>query len=162
MQVRELTLLGMMAAAAVLMQSAGAFWPGPGYLIAAMASLPLAVGGWLAGSRAVLAWAAATAVLVMIHPEEALVFGLTTGPVGLVAGWGERWHWGLLLTIAAGGLVLTLGMMSLAYGVGLLPLGPVAHDWGGPAYLCFGLLWAGLWVWVTRTLVKRLRQLRNG
>lgn len=143
------------------MQGSAAVLAGPGHVLAAAASLPAAVAAWLFGRRAAAVWVAATLLLaVLVKPEEAMVYGLSTAPVGLGAGWGLRQNRRWLATACLAGGLLAPGLLLMAYGIGFAPLGPGVGRLGAAAvavYLLFAFLWGGLWAWITPLALRRLR-----
>jgi hypothetical protein len=159
MGLRQLSALAILAALAAVMQGAAALWPGPGHALAALASLPLALAAWFGGRRATWCWVVAVLLLGLVHVQEAAIFGLMTGPVGLAAGWGLRHGWGWMFTSLLAGVVLTIGMLILAYVVGVPPLGPEVQAFGLATPLVYGLFslgWGALWAWLTAKAVGRL------
>lgn len=159
MRASKLTVLSLLAALSALLQLGGALWPGPGYLLAALAGLPVAFAARLTGRAALLCWAAAGALLALLNLEEALVFACLNGPLGLITGWGprrglRRWQGALL----AGGALLT-GLLLLPYLTGFHPLGPEAHQAGLLLYTAFALGWGALYSWLFAVIWRRLNHL---
>lgn len=155
----DVTLGGMMAGLAALMQAAPVYWPGPGYLLAALGSLPMAVLALRSPRAAPLSALATILLLMMVHVEEAVVFSLTTGPLGLAIGYGRRAALPrLAATLLATGPLLA-GMFGLTHLVGLPPLGP----WPvrnalveTTVYGLFAFAYSAVWVWLFDRFSRRL------
>lgn len=146
MTTRDYRRLALAAAAALFLQGSGAFWPVPGYFTGVLAGLAVALVAWRYGAVGLRTWFAACLLLAVLLPGQALIFGLTTGPVGLLIGWGERWRWHPLLTLGLSGAALTLGTFVLTHAAasGALPVD--LHSAGLSAYLLLLLAWGSLWL----------------
>ncbi len=161
---RRVALLGLLAALAALLQCSPAFLPGFGLLLATFSTLPMAMGTLAAPGSALAMLGAATSLLVIIQLEEAIIFVLTTGQLGVMAAWaildGRPWWIRALMP----GVALGSGVILMSYGIGIPSLGPTAHGlgpiWAPAIYLGFGCLYAALWIGLLRIIRRYLPKLR--
>lgn len=159
----QVALLGLMAGLAAILQSAPAFVPGVGLLLATLSSLPIAVGTLAAPDGAPAMVGAAIALLVILQPDEAFIFALTTAPLGIMTAVASLddppWWKGALLP----GMALGSGMILMSYLIGIPSLGPVVHGlgpvWAPAIYYAFGYAYASLWVGLLRVYRHHLRSL---
>lgn len=149
-----------MAGLAVVLQSGPVWWPGPGHLLAALASLPVAMQAYLRPRAAPVSALAATLLLLVVHVQEAAIFALATAPLGLGVGYARRQPVPRWLAVALAALPLLAGLLTLAHVVGLPPLGPWFARRGmvmeTVLYGLFALAYSGLWVWAFDRFVRRV------
>lgn len=87
MHLRALLLSGMMAALAVVLQTAPIWLGQPaGFALAILACLPMAILAAAEPRAAALAVPAAALLCALFQPEEGWVFGLANGPFGVALG----------------------------------------------------------------------------
>ncbi|MGE5675167.1 MAG: hypothetical protein ACM3XM_15060 [Mycobacterium leprae] len=102
----------LLAGFTALLQLGPVWWPAGGYLLAAAAVVPVAIGTALRPrwSNRFLLLAAFIIGLVQVH--QFVYFVTTTGPVGLVLGltYGRPWY----RTLAAVAIALALGLLLLS------------------------------------------------
>lgn len=139
-----------LAALAAVLQAAEIAVPGPGgQLLALTASLPAAVGALMFRDAAPWLGAAAVGMLAVAQPQAALEFALTTGPLGLVVGYGVAARRGTAATVARAGLALVAGTLVLTAVAGRpVPgagLGGLGDPGAAAVYMGLGMLcaWAG-------------------
>lgn len=158
---RQVALLGLLAGVAALLQCSPAFFPGFGHLLAAFSSLPIAIGTLAAPDGTLAMVGAATSLLVILQLDEAVIFALTTAPLGAMAAcvvltdvpW---WRRSLLPGIALGS-----GILLMSYVIGLPSLGPMVHGlgpvWAPAIYLGFSYAYATIWVGMLLVIRRYLR-----
>lgn len=159
MRLRGLAFAAMMAGLAALLQTGPVWLSEPaGYVLSILAALPPAVAA-AAYPREAL-WAAAVAVLLclLVNPQEAVVFGLTNGLLGLALGLTAGMP--PLRSALLAGAALLGGMVVLTWGVGVAALGEAVLQRGAAValgvYAGFALLWAGLFTAIFRAVWRRL------
>lgn len=161
MRLRALLFAAMMAGLAALLQLAPVWLGEPaGYLLSALASLPVAVAAAAYPREAPLALPVTFLICIAIFPQEAWVFACTNGLFGLVLGRaaqaGRPW-WQSALRAA---FSLWVGMGLLTWVVGVAVLGPDLLKHGVPlvllAYAGFALAWSLAYTGLFRVIFRRL------
>lgn len=161
MRLRALAFAALMAGMAVLLQN-GPLWLGEpaGYGLSIWASLPLAVAAAQVPREAALAGVTTVILCLFINPQEALIFGLTNGLLGLVIGMALNARLSLWRSVLLAGAALFAGMALLTWGIGLAALGESVLAGGLPfalgAYAAFALIWATLFTTLARALCRRV------
>src|SRR5690625_2114104 len=159
----RLVLVSIFACIAAILQSAGGFLPGVGYLISPLATAPIllcAMFSLLAGASSYIL---TIMLLVVIQPTELIIFPFTTGLLGL--GIGAAFHFcrKRISIVAAGCVLLASGIMSLLFILGFPILGPVSADSfsfltaGG--ILLFSFFYSWLWVEMDLHIFKRIKRM---
>jgi hypothetical protein len=116
---RRVSILGGMAALAVLFQISPVFFPVMGLLLSPLSSLPIAMGTLLYPKGALPMFLAASGIISVIYLQEGAVFLFATGPVGIASALAvmrssHRW-----LKILISSLILTVGILMLTFMIGL-------------------------------------------
>jgi hypothetical protein len=163
---RTTAFLGLTAALAAVMQSAGMFIPVVGPALAMLSSLPVALGTLVAPLGAPWMVVAAAAVLAVLRVTDAAVFLLTMGPVGLTAAWAldpARPAWQRVLLPSG---VLVCGMLLLTFVIGFPTFAGIVQTWGVAGatliFAVFGLLYGAAWVRAVRRFARILSIKRKG
>lgn len=166
MRLRALLLCGMMAALAVVLQTAPIWLGQPaGFALAILACLPMAITAAAEPRAAALTVPAAALLCALVQPEEGWVFGLANGPFGAALGLAFRrglagWRAPLLPA-----LTLFYGLALLTWGVGFAALGPDLRSLNLPvavtACALFAVAWSALFTPLARLLLRRLRPVMN-
>lgn len=120
-----------------------------GYVLAAIAVLPLAL---VAGQNLRLGLVAGFIGLLelsFIDPRQTLLFLFTTGPFALAAGWALAQGKAAVDAALQSGGILFLGMLTLSYVIGTPSLGSSVHDLGPlsatPIIAAFSFAYAYCW-----------------
>ena len=149
---RRMAHLGILGALVALLKSSASYWPGGGHLLAALSSLPVALGCLLVRGGAFFMLVVPAGLLFMLSVHEALIFVFTTAPVGILAGWAASSTSGARLRWLLPGVGLGSGLLVTARVIKLPALGPAVGALGPlPAalvYLGFGFAYAAVWVWI--------------
>jgi hypothetical protein len=116
---RRVSILGGMAALAILFQVSPVFFPVAGLLLSPFSSLPIAIGTLLFPQGALGMFLAASGIISIIYWQEGAVFLFATGPLGIasalaVMSRGHKW-----MRILISGLILTCGILILTFVIGL-------------------------------------------
>lgn len=139
---------GILAALAVLLQSAPVYMPGVGLILSPLATLPAAMGFMVSVRMGLSVYGASSLILLMISPQEAAIFALATGLLGIPLGIGYGKPF--LLSAASGFLSMLIGLELLVHLVALPVFGDLTPKGGLPAELLFFapfcLAYSVLWV----------------
>ncbi len=155
----QICICAVLTVFAVLFQSAPVFLPMAGMLLSPLATFPIALAAHESKSLGAASYFAAGAILLFIFPEEALIFFLTTGIIGLSLGIYNR---SFLKAIAATTGILFGGMNLLTYLAGISLFGDLTRNlpfWDSFApYLLFSLGYAAAWVLLLRYIFRILEK----
>ncbi len=156
---QKMVVTAQLSVIAFLLQSAGELLPTVGYFISPLATCPVIMAVLVSRAYAFLSYLVVLILLSFMFPQEALVFGLSTGFFGL--GMGNalilfRWR---LSVATASAAVLTAGLL-LAMG----PFGfPIMGPWVQPGQLLiiapisvFSLGYSFLWLEFWRLIVCKI------
>lgn len=159
----KLVLVSIFACMAAILQSAGGFLPGVGYLISPLATAPILLSWFFSIPFGVMANIVTILLLVVIQPTELIIFPFTTGLLAL--GIGAAFHFlkVRLSIIVAGAFALTLGIVTVLYIFQFPILGPVASNSFSllttGSILLFSLFYSWLWVEISLKIIKRLNKI---
>ncbi|NLK00708.1 MAG: hypothetical protein GX318_05660 [Clostridia bacterium] len=140
---------GLLAALAVILQSSPVFLPVVGLALSPLSSLPVIIGTLLFADRVLPMFLAAAALLFLVNVQEAVIFLLTTGPLGLTAALAviptiPFWRKSLVTTS-----LLTCGILLLTFLVGLPGLQNTVGSLNMPillAIIAFSFLYSSLFM----------------
>jgi hypothetical protein len=160
-----LTTASLLAALAALLHAAPIYLPGIGMALSPLSSIPMIIGVLLFADGALPMFLAASALLFFINVEEAIIFSLATGPLGLAAALSSisslpLWKKSLIPTA-----LLACGIFLLVFLVGLPGLqGPFASPGILPllAMIVFSFFYSWLFMGITSFLQKRIFSLFVG
>ncbi|MBO8171760.1 MAG: hypothetical protein H0Z33_07715 [Bacillaceae bacterium] len=152
-----------MSTLAALLQSAGGFFPGIGYVISPLATLPVVISSRLSIRYGVMCYGLTTVLLLLIQPAEIIIFTMTTGWLGLGIGMAMHWFNRKITIVLFSGGCLAAGILLILWGLHFPVLGPqvpVRFDYR-VMILVMGFSFIYSWIWVTFSLfmVHRIRQL---
>ncbi|MBY0097229.1 hypothetical protein H0185_10535 [Mesobacillus maritimus] len=122
---RRLVTCAFLACMATILQAAGGFLPGIGYMISPFATLPILIGAMFALRMGVLSYSLTTLLLLILVPSELFIFPFTTGLLGIGIGAAFSLFNKKSSIIVTGASFLTVGIMSLLYLFHYPVLGPV-------------------------------------
>ena len=114
-----ITLAGLLTAITVILHAAPTFLPVVGLALSPLSSMPVLIGALLFADRVLPMFLAAAALLFLINVQEAIIFLLATGPLGLTAALiavPDIPHWRKTLIPTS---LLTCGILLLIFMVGL-------------------------------------------
>lgn len=83
----KLMFAALLAGLATILQSAGGFFPGVGFLISPFATAPILIGALLSIRSGAMTYILTIFLLLVIQPSELIIFPFTTGLLGLFLGW---------------------------------------------------------------------------
>ncbi|WP_053363547.1 hypothetical protein [Bacillus sp. FJAT-27251] len=149
---------------AAIMQAAGGFLPGIGYLISPLATAPILICSMFSIPFGFMSYLLTIMMLFMLQPAELMVFPLTTGLLGLGVGASFSVFRKRLSIISAGAISLLLGIMSLLYLFRFPILGPAFSGsfsiLAAGGIFVFAFFYSWLWVEMALFLFKRLKVFR--
>lgn len=154
---RNICYCAVLTVIAVLFQSAPVFFPLAGMALSPLSTLPVALASCESKSLGAASYAAAGLILLLIYPEEALIFFLATGAIGIPLGIFAR---SPVKAAAVTAGVLFAGMNALTYLAGISLFGDMTQGASFldslPPYLLFSLAYAAVWALITKYTVKML------
>jgi hypothetical protein len=159
----NLMLVSILACMAALLQSAGGFFPGIGYLISPLATAPILLCSIFSIPSGVMSYVLTNSLLLILQPTELIIFPFTTGLLGLGIGAAFLLFKIRISMIAAGSVLLTLGIITLLYIFQFPVLGPIVSN--SFSFLTTGIIflftffYSWLWVELALIIVKRLSQI---
>lgn len=148
-KVKRLVFGSFLAIMATVLQGAGEFLPGIGYLISPFATFPLLLGTMFSLQMGVMAYLLTIGLLFLLIPSELIIFPFTTGLFGLSIGAAFSFFKKRISIISAGAFSLTAGIMGLLYLFRFPVLGPAVSDSFSfiiaLSILLFSFFYAWLW-----------------
>ncbi len=154
-----ITLAGFLAAITVVLHSAPIFLPVIGLALSPLSTLPVIIGALLFADRVLPMFLAAFALLFLINAQEAVIFLLATGPLGLTVALAAIptipfWQKSLIPTS-----LLTCGILLLIFLVGLPGLQNIVESLNLIIFLAiilFSLIYSWLFMGITLFTQKRM------
>ncbi|HZK57870.1 MAG TPA: hypothetical protein VFD17_06135 [Clostridia bacterium] len=154
-----ITLAGLLTAITVILHAAPVFLPVIGLALSPLSSVPVIIGTLLFKDRILPMFLAATALLFLINVQEAIIFLLATGPLGLSATLVavptiSIWQKSLVPTS-----LLTCGILLLIFLVGLPGLQNIVSSLNITillAIILFGFLYSSLFMGIALFVQKRM------
>lgn len=116
---RRVSVLGGMAAIAVLFQVSPVFFPVAGFLLSPFSSLPIAIGTLLYPQGALPMFLAASGIISIIYWQEGVIFLFATGPLGITSALAVMSSSRKWIKILISSLILTGGILILTFIIGL-------------------------------------------
>lgn len=159
-QTKRLVTVAFFGALSALLQSAGGFVPGPGYLISPFATAPIVLAAIISLRSGVSSYLLAAVLLLILQPSELIVFPFTTGLLGLALGYGISRFRNRLQVLLFAALLLLAGIVLPLYGFRFPFLGPsvVAEFRIGTvvSLFLFSCVYSGIWMEVSLRLLSKL------
>jgi hypothetical protein len=157
----KLMLVSIFACMASILQAAGGLLPGIGFFISPLATAPILLCSMFSIPFGVMSYLLTMMLLFILEPTELIIFPFTTGLLGLGIGGAFHFFKKRISIIAAGSVLLTLGIMSLLYILRFPILGPVVSDsfsfLATGSILLFTFLYSWLWVEIALLIFKRIK-----
>ncbi len=158
--IKKLVSAAMLAIIAAVLQSAGGWIPGAGFLISPFATIPILFAAIISVKNGSFAYLSAIFLLVLFEPSELFIFPFTTGLLGLSIGWGLSVSNKRLAITLISGIILFIGICIPLYGLGFPVLGPAILP--KPQFktlasiLFFSFLYSWLWLILSTYLLRRI------
>jgi hypothetical protein len=160
---KKLMLVSIFSCITAILQAAGGFLPGMGYLISPLATAPILLVTMFSIPFGVMSYFLTIMLLFILQPTELIIFPFTTGLLGLGLGGSFTFFRERLSIIATGAILLMAGIMSLLFILHFPVLGPaVSASYSflatGSIFL-FAFFYSWLWVEMALILFKRLKRI---
>lgn len=120
----KLIFTAVLSSFAAILQSAGAYAPGIGFIVSAMTTLPIFLATIVSIRHGFLSYCVTFLLLMIIQPSELLIFSFTTGVLGLVLGVSFYTSQTRFWVVSLGGAALFIGIITLLFIFGFPVLGP--------------------------------------
>ncbi|MCQ6280620.1 hypothetical protein [Bacillus sp. EB600] len=162
---KRLVLGALFASIAAVFQAAGGILPGVGYFISPLATAPILFCTMLSLPLGVMSYLLTNLLLLFLQPSELIVFPLTTGLLGIGTGGAFYFFKKRLSIIAAGAVLLTIGVILLLSIFQFPVLGPAVSTsfsffTTGGIFL-FAFIYNWIWVDISYTFFKRIKATRT-
>lgn len=161
-QTKTLIIIAFFSVLTALLQSAGGFLPGPGYLISPFSTAPIVLSTLISLRSGLTAHALSCLLLLLIQPSELIVFPFTTGWLGLALGFGMTHLKNRIQVILFSSVALWMGIALVVYVFRFPILGPTVPinfqvDISVYVFL-FSLLYSSIWTEISLRLLARLKK----
>ncbi|MEL3973695.1 hypothetical protein AAEO50_15515 [Rossellomorea oryzaecorticis] len=158
----KVSVVSVFACIAAILQAAGGFLPGVGYLISPLATAPILLIAMFSIPFGVMSYFLTIMLLFILQPTELIIFPFTTGLLGFGIGGSFHFFRKRLNIIATGAILLVAGIISLLFILRFPVLGPAfpvsfSILTTGSIFI-FALLYSWLWVEMALILFKRLKR----
>jgi hypothetical protein len=159
----KLILVSIFTCIAAILQAAGGLLPGIGYFLSPLATAPILLCSMFSIPFGVMSYSLTIMLLLILQPSELIIFPFTTGLLGLGIGASFSFFRKRISIIAAGAILLMLGIMGLLFIFHFPVLGPAVSDSfsflsAGGIFL-FVFLYSWLWVEIALIIIKRLKMM---
>ncbi|PKM80360.1 MAG: hypothetical protein CVU89_14215 [Firmicutes bacterium HGW-Firmicutes-14] len=158
--IRDLVRYSLLASFAALLQVAATLFPGPGHVLSAFSTLPLALASYIAPGGGAASLVIAAWLVLVIQPADLITFLLFTGPLGLVLGWGLHNRAGTPAVVLAGAATLTAAMVFMTHVLGAPFFREFLYNKTTVTviftYAAFALLYSWSWVRFLKKVFGRL------
>lgn len=158
---KRLVIGAFLACMATILQAAGGYLPGIGYMISPLATFPILMGAMFSIRVAAMSYILTILLLLLLAPSELFVFPFTTGLLGLGIGIGFSFFQKRVTIILVGAASLTSGILSLLYFFHFPILGPVVtHSFSiltvGSIFI-FSFFYSLIWMEFAFYFFKKMR-----
>ena len=158
-KIRFISIGGILTAITVIFQSAPIFLPAIGLLFSPLSTLPIAIASLYNIPLAITVYFSSTLILVLVNVQEAIILLFTTGLLGIVLGT-FLYRKGLFVSILFSSIILSIGMISLTYIIGIAAFGDLTSLESIPLtiliYTSFSLIYASIWNICLRKFINYL------
>ena len=160
--VAKLVLCSQMAAITVLLQISIGLLPGPGHILSAFGTLPVAIAAFIAPGPGIMCVLVSSWLTFILLPAELPIFVLCIAPLGLFIGLGLHYSLKPLFVVLVCTFILAAGMLSITFGFGMPAFGPflVGERYSVlfVCYLGFSFIYSSAWYSFTCRVLTRLRR----
>lgn len=157
---KTVSLGGILTAFAVLFQAAPVFLPGMGLILSPLATLPIALATIRSSHLGIIAFLSSAFILLLINPQEAIIFIMTTGLLGLSLGINHNKK--IISSILVSATILLVGIILLKYIAGLAVFGGLTPN--APYIIevsifgLFTLFYSGIWVFIIKFITRFMKK----
>lgn len=157
--IRFICLGGIISAISVILQAAPIYLPVFGMVISPVSTLPVAIATGINVYLGLMVFMSSALVLIIVSIQEAFIFIFTTGLLGLVLA-GFIYRKGILISVFITAAILTGGMITLTYIIGIPGFEKFAASLSLPTtimiYSIFSLFYIYIWAILLRRFTHRL------
>lgn len=162
---RFISIGGILTALTVLFQSAPVFLPAIGLFLSPLSTLPIAIAGYYSITLGISVFFSSMLILSFISVQEAVILLFTTGLLGIVIGT-FLYRKGILVSILFSFIILSLGIMTLTFIVGIQAFGDLTSSVSIPTtiliFTSFSLVYVSIWNISVRKFINYLNKITNG
>jgi hypothetical protein len=160
-----IAVMGLLMALSVLFQCSPVFYPGVGLIISPLSSLPVSLGSILFPQGATAIVIGSFILISFISMEEAMIFALATGAVGIAVSAVILSKKPILKVIWIPGLSLYCGILIITYIVGVPGMKDLFADKGilitALIVLLFSIIYSYLWILIVKVFLKAMMKIQN-
>ena len=152
---------GILTGITVLFQSAPVLLPAIGMALSPLSSLPVLLAAVIDIPMGIVVLLSSAIIIFMVSPQEAIIFILTTGPLGITIGC-SLYRKGWILTLLLSTVCLFTGMVVLTYIVDIPAFGDLSKSFSLAIvlfYLIFAFIYSSLWTFCIKRLISTLKKL---
>jgi len=151
---------GIFTTLTVMFQATPVLLPSIGLLFSPLSTLPVALSAMYSVFSGTLTLLSGTVILLFISPQEAVIFLLTTGPLGLALGIQLNKGTSTIQTLIVSATTLFLGINVLTHVVGIAAFGGLTHSFSiyltAMVFILFSLGYTSIWMFLLKHLLKSL------
>jgi len=158
---KKLMIGSVLASMAAIFQAAGGYLPGIGYIISPFATLPILICAMISLRIGFMSYILTIGLLFILQPGELFVFPFSTGLLAVGIGAGYSFFHTRLSVIFTGAVTLFIGIIILLYVLRFPILGPAVSMsfsmmiTGGISLFAF--LYSVIWVEISLFFFKRIK-----
>lgn len=154
---------GLLTSLAVLLQSAPVFLPALGLALSPFSTLPVAIAAVFHLFLGIAVLFSTVIILMIISPQEAIIFLFTTGLLGTVLG-ALLHSKSILVSILASATALLMGILILTYMVAIPVFVNIVHFFKFPltllVFILFSLIYTSIWYLCLKKYEHRFRRMK--
>ncbi|MDW7616868.1 hypothetical protein SC499_19635 [Peribacillus simplex] len=152
----KLVITALLSTFSTMLQSAGGFMPGIGFLISFLATLPIFLATCFSIRQGILAYTLTIFLLFIIQPSELIIFPFTTGLLGLAMGVAFLQLKRRIVVVSFSSICLLTGIMVILYVFRFPVLGPTADTTMDPKVIAIIFILSFLYCWIFAELCRIL------
>lgn len=161
--VRFISVGGILTTIAVISQSAPVFLPAIGLLLSPLSTLPIAIAAFYSIPLGVTVFFSSALLIALVSIQESIILIFTTGPLGIAIGT-LLYRKGTLVSILISSIILSLGMISLTYVIGISAFGDLTSSISFPLtsliFFSFSIIYASIWSICLRKFINYLIRIK--
>lgn len=161
--VRFVSIGGVLAALAVILQSSPVFLPVVGLALSPFSTVPIAIAAYLNVYLGAAVLFSSSLILLIISPQEALILLFTTGLLGAVIGMLLKRKSSLIMILLSA-FSLTMGMCILTYLLAIPGFTEIAASFSLPLiilfFFSFSLVYAAIWSILIKRIIKLMIRIK--
>ncbi|MCI0765849.1 hypothetical protein [Bacillus sp. TL12] len=159
----KLVITALLSTIATMLQSAGGFMPGIGFLISSLATVPIFLATCFYIRQGILSFTLTIFLLFIIQPSELIIFPFTTGLLGIVMGVAFLQLKSRIMIVSFSSICLLTGIMMILYVFRFPVLGPTVDTTVDLKVIAIIFIFSFLYCWIfaefCRLLMNRLYQI---